>query len=148
MGEYQQQKHTQHASSTKTTSMVGLENGHIRKNLPKMVNPRDTGGECRRGRRFPPVCADLNYVQVIWRKDFLKIIWTQFRIFMIIIMIIIAFKDATRDFYNLLTAPQTVSKMSAQVAWAQLCANHVHQALIMYNMSCYMPCGTKGQLSY
>ena len=28
-------------------------------------------------------------------------------------------------FYNLLTAPRTVSNMYAQVAWAQPCANHV-----------------------
>ena len=28
-------------------------------------------------------------------------------------------------FYNLLTAPQTVSNTYAQVAWAQPCANHV-----------------------
>ena len=44
----------------------------------------------------------------------------------IIIIIIIAFKGAIRDFfYNLLTAPRTVSNTYAQVAQAQLCANHV-----------------------
>ena len=37
-----------------TTSVVGLRNGHIRKNLtsPKMVNPRHVGGEHRRTRRM------------------------------------------------------------------------------------------------
>ena len=41
-------------------------------------------------------------------------------------MIIIAFKGAIRDFfYNLLTAPRTVSNTYVQVARAQPCANHV-----------------------
>ena len=35
-------------------------------------------------------------------------------------------KGAIQDFYNLLTAPQTVSNMYTQVARAQLCANHLH----------------------
>ena len=44
----------------------------------------------------------------------------------IIIIIIIAFKGAIRDFfYDLLTAPRTVSNTYAQVARAQSCANHV-----------------------
>ena len=43
----------------------------------------------------------------------------------IIIKIIIAFKGTIRDFYNLLTAPRTVSNTYAQVARAQSCANHV-----------------------
>ena len=37
----------------------------------------------------------------------------------------IVFKGAIRDFYNLLTAPPTVSNTYAQVARAQSCANHV-----------------------
>ena len=42
------------------------------------------------------------------------------------IIIIIAFKGAIPDyFYNLLTAPRTVSNTYAQVARAQSCANHV-----------------------
>ena len=49
-----------------------------------------------------------------------------------IIIIIIAFKGAIRDFfffffYNLLTAPQTVSNTYAQVAQAPSCANHVQR---------------------
>ena len=30
-----------------TTSMVGLKNGHLRKNLTKMVNPRDIAGNTK-----------------------------------------------------------------------------------------------------
>ena len=41
------------------------------------------------------------------------------------IMIMIALKGAIRDFYNLLTAPRTVSNTYAQVVKAQSCANHV-----------------------
>ena len=62
---------------------------------------------------------------------------------------ITAFKGAIRDFfYNLLIAPRTVSNAYAQVALAQSCENHLHRVLITCNMSCYMPRGTKGQLSY
>ena len=47
-------------------------------------------------------------------------------IMIIIIIIIIAFKGAIREiFYNLLTAPRTVSNTYAQVARAQSSANHV-----------------------
>ena len=40
-------------------------------------------------------------------------------------IIIIVFKGAIPDFYNLLTAPRTVSNTYAQVAQAQSCANHM-----------------------
>ena len=54
-GECRQQKHTQHAPSTKTECdyLNGwIKNGHIRKNLTqKVVNPRDIAGERRRRRR-------------------------------------------------------------------------------------------------
>ena len=43
----------------------------------------------------------------------------------IYLIIIIAFKGAIRDFFNLLTAPRTVSNMYTQVARVQSCANHV-----------------------
>ena len=36
-----------------------------------------------------------------------------------------AFKGTIQDFYNPLTAPQTVSSMHTQAASAQSCANHV-----------------------
>ena len=54
---------------------------------------------------------------------------------MMMMIIIIAFKGAIPDFYNLLTAPRTVSNTYAQVARVQSCANHVHWALI----TCSMP---------
>ena len=70
-------------------------------------------------------------------------------IIIIIIIIIIAFKGAVQDFfYNLLTAPRTVSNTHAQVAQAQSCANHVQHIERLYNMSCDVPLGAKGQLSY
>ena len=43
----------------------------------------------------------------------------------VVIIIIIAFKGAIRDFFNLLTAPQIVSNMYTQAARMQSCANHV-----------------------
>ena len=49
----------------------------------------------------------------------------------------------SRFFYNLLIAPRTVSNTYAEVAQVQS-----HRALIMCNMSCYLPRATKGQLSY
>ena len=42
-----------------------------------------------------------------------------------VMIMIIACKGAIRDFYNLLTAPRTVSSTYAQVSRAQSCANHV-----------------------
>ena len=58
-------------------------------------------------------------------------------IIIIIIIIIIALKGAIRDFYNLLTAPRTVSHIYAQVARAQSRANHVQhiERLSSANMS-------------
>ena len=52
---------------------------------------------------------------------------------MILILIIIALKGAFRDFYNLLTAPRTVSNTHAQAVRAQSCATRI--ALITCNMS-------------
>ena len=40
-------------------------------------------------------------------------------------LMIIAFKGAFPDFYDLLNAPRTVSNTYAQVARARSCANHV-----------------------
>ena len=53
-----------------------------------------------------------------------------------IINTIITWKGASRDFYNLLTAPWTVFNMYAQVAKVQSCATH--WVLIMCNMLCAM----------
>ena len=51
-------------------------------------------------------------------------------------------------FYNLLTAPQTVSNTYAQVAKAQLGENHVQHIERLSQATCCVPVGTKGQLSY
>ena len=63
-------------------------------------------------------------------------------------MIIIALKGAIRDFYNLPTAPQTVSSMYAQVAQAQLCANHAQHIEFLSRATSRVPCSMKGQLRY
>ena len=54
----------------------------------------------------------------------------------------------SRFFYNLLTAPRTVSNTYAQVAQAQSCANHVQHIECLSRASYYVTLGTKGQLSY
>ena len=64
------------------------------------------------------------------------------------IIILIAFKGAVRDFYNLLAAPLTVSNTYAEVARAQLCANHVQHIERLSRAICHVPPGTTGQLSY
>ena len=63
-------------------------------------------------------------------------------------IMIIALKAANRDFYNLLTAPQTVSITYAQVTRAQSCANHVQHIERLWRATCRVPRGTKGQLNY
>ena len=80
----------------------------------------------------------------------LTILWTQsglgnVRKVVIIItttttIIIITLKGAIRDFYNLLTAPRTVSNMYAQVARAQLCANHVQHIECLSHATCHVTC--------
>ena len=54
----------------------------------------------------------------------------------------------SRFFYNLRTAPRTVSNTYAQVARAQSCANHVQHIARFSRTTCRVPRGTKGQLSY
>ena len=51
-------------------------------------------------------------------------------------------------FYNLLTAPQTVSNMYAQAAQAQSCANHMQHIERLSRATCSVPFDIKGQLSY
>ena len=66
----------------------------------------------------------------------------------IIIIIVMTFKGTNREFYNLLTAPRTVSNTYAQVAIAQSCATHraTHWTLIACNMPCATTCeGTAQQ---
>ena len=69
-------------------------------------------------------------------------------IIIIIMIIIIALKGANRDFYNLLTAPQTVSNTYAQEAREESCENHVQHIERLSRATCSVPLGTKGQLSY
>ena len=56
--------------------------------------------------------------------------------------------DDDNIFYNLLTAPRTVSNTYTQVARAQSCANHVQHTDRSSRATCRVPLGTKGQLSY
>ena len=56
---------------------------------------------------------------------------------------IIALKGANRDFYNLLTAPRTVSNTYAQVARAQSCANHVQHIERVSRATCSVPLGRR-----
>ena len=46
----------------------------------------------------------------------------------------------SRLFYNLLTAPRTISNMYAQVAWAQWCANHVQHIKHLSHATCRDTC--------
>ena len=56
---------------------------------------------------------------------------------MMIIIITIAFKGAIPDFfYNLFTAPRTVSNTYAQVSRAQSCANHVQDIEPLSRATC------------
>ena len=59
------------------------------------------------------------------------------------IVIIFAWKGAIQDFYNLLTAPQTVSKVYALMARAQSYANHVQHIKCLPRAACHVPRGTK-----
>ena len=65
-----------------------------------------------------------------------------------IMIVIIALKGAIRDFYNLLTAPRTVSNTYAQVARVESCANHLQDIERLSRATFSMPLGTKGQLIY
>ena len=69
-------------------------------------------------------------------------------IIIILIIIIIIAKAQFEIFYNLLTAPLTVSNTYTQVAQAQLCANHVQHMDCLSPATYRVPHGTKGQLSY
>ena len=56
---------------------------------------------------------------------------------MMMMMITIVFKGAIWDyFYNLLTAPRTVSNTHPQVARAQSCANHVQRIDRLWRATC------------
>ena len=49
---------------------------------------------------------------------------------------VIALKGAIRDFYNLLTAPQTVRNTYAQLARVQSCTNHMQQIKRLSHATC------------
>ena len=71
-------------------------------------------------------------------------------IIIIIIIIIMAFKGAVRDFSQ---SPHCNTNCLQHVRssgpGAIVCKScQTHQALTTCDMSCYVPCGTKGQLSY
>ena len=69
-------------------------------------------------------------------------------IIIMIIIMMIAFKGAIPQFFcNLLTALRTVPNTYAQVAWVQLCANHVQHIGRLSRATC-VPCRTQGPLSY
>ena len=84
-------------------------------------------------------------------SDLLRFLSSHMRsiiIIIIVIIIIIAFQGTNRDFPNLLTAHRTVSNTYAQVARAQLCANHVQHIQRSSRATRYVPRDTMGQLSY
>ena len=89
-------------------------------------------------------------LEVGWPRDSVQTVAAVYVMWLTIIIIIIVSKALFEIFYNLLTAPRPVSNTYAQVARAQSCAKScaTHRALIMCNMSCYVPLGTKGQLNY
>ena len=85
---------------------------------------------------------------IIIIKIIIVMIIIQMIIVIIIIIIVITLKGAIQDFYNLLTAPQTVASMYAQVTRAQLCANHVQYIDHLSCAACHAPLCANGQLSY
>ena len=66
----------------------------------------------------------------------------------VMVMIMIALKGATRDFYSHLTAPRTASNTYAQVARAQSSANRAQHIERLSRVTCHVPRGTKGQINY
>ena len=65
---------------------------------------------------------------------------------MMMIMTTVIIKAQFENIFNFLIAPRTVSDTYAPVAPAQSCADHV-QHIDTCNTPCYVPRGTKGQLS-
>ena len=70
-------------------------------------------------------------------------------IIIMIIIIIITFQGAIRDFLQSShCAANCLQHVRSSGLGAIMCISRAtHQALIMYNMSCYVPYGTKEQLS-
>ena len=86
-------------------------------------------------------------ISILWLHDTASLSLSQY---CIIIIIIIAFKGAIRDFlqspHSAANCLQHARSSGPGAIVCKSCATH--QALIMCNMSCYVPLGTKGQLSY
>ena len=57
-------------------------------------------------------------------------------------------QGAIQDFYNLLTAPPTVSNMYTQVAHAHSCANHMQHTERLSHAAHCVPCGMKEQFNH
>ena len=81
-GEYRQQKHTQHAPSTKTECdyLNGWikKRSHTQKSHSKMVNPRDIAGERRRRRRSGHVNMHKywHYVGTVYIRRIMQVLAT------------------------------------------------------------------------
>ena len=67
---------------------------------------------------------------------------------MMMMMMMIAQKGVIQDFYDLLTAPRTVSNTYAHVARAQSRANHMQHIERLSRATFSVPLGTKEQLRY
>ena len=80
----------------------------------------------------------------------IKIIIVIMIIIVIVIIIIIAFKGANRDsLHSPHCAANRLQHVRSSGPSAIMCKSRAtHRAFIMCNMSCYVPRGTKGQLSY
>ena len=69
-------------------------------------------------------------------------------VIIIIMIIIIAFIGAVRDFLQSPRCAVNCLQHFPQMAKAQSCDNHVQYIERLSRATCYVPLGTKGQLSY
>ena len=87
-------------------------------------------------------------VVMVWLVIVMKIMATvtiMMVMIIIVIIIIITFKGAIRDFFTISSQRRNVSNTYAQVAQ---CANTCNTSIAYHvQVSCYVPRGTKGQLS-
>ena len=155
-----------------TTSVVGLKTVTYAKISSKMVNPRDLAWDVEEEEFCLEVDgAELvpNSFPVIFTRKKGWAAWTTTTIIIIIIImmmmmiiiiiiviviitiiIIIAFKGAIRDFFQSShSAANCLQQVRSSGPGTIVCKSRaIHRALITCNMSCYVPLGTKGQLSY
>ena len=94
----------------------------------------------------------LRYSHKTWRVTQMTLSYSvkTWRVTQIIIIIIIAFKGAIWDFLQSPhSAANCLQHARSSGPGAIVCKSRAtHRVLITCNMSCYMPLGTKGQLSY